>query len=72
MQQSLTIMGLKELMLVKVIDELTSIQKLFAHHVNKDNLELWQPGRHLITKILHQSNSPIDPSRTEVMTSLHL
>src|ERR1700722_7282664 len=42
MRQSVTITGLKEPMFGKAIDELTSIQKLFAHHVNKDNLELWQ------------------------------
>ena len=43
MRQSITIMGLKEPMFAKAIDELTCIQNLFAHRVNKDDLELWQP-----------------------------
>jgi hypothetical protein len=43
MRQSVTITGLKELMFAKAIDELTSIQNLFARRVNKDDLELWQP-----------------------------
>ena len=43
MQQSITITGLKEPMFAKAIDELTSIQNLFVHWVNKDDLELWQP-----------------------------
>jgi len=43
MRQSITITGQKEPRFAKAIDELTSIQNLFARRVIKDDLELWQP-----------------------------
>ena len=43
MRQSVAIMGLNEPTFAKVIDELISIQNLFTHQVNKNDLELWQP-----------------------------
>ena len=69
MQQSLTITGLKEPMLVKAIDELTSIQQLFACHVNKDDLKLWQapnykdsPSIELTNRsFMRRSDDPLTP-----------
>jgi hypothetical protein len=43
MRQSVAITGLNEPTFAKAIDELISIQNLFARQVNKDDLELWQP-----------------------------
>jgi len=70
MRQSVAITGLKEPMFVKAIDELTSIQKLFARHVNKDDLELWQapnykdsPSVELTNRYFtHRSDDPLAPS----------
>ena len=52
---------MKELMFAKVIDEVAVIQNLFAHQVNNDDLELWQPPCYDTFPLIELINRSDDP-----------